>query len=206
MARRNYNAIMDHVFEFEGGYVDHPRDPGGATNMGITRATLEHWLGRHVTKQEVRDLSKDTARRIYRANYWNKVCGDELPGGLDLVAMDAAVNSGPSRGAKWIQQALGVSVDGAIGPVTIKAAMESDVPATIQKACDARRSFLRGLRTYDAFGRGWERRVNSVEHRAKEMALLEAGAEPQEPVSRPDPAERPAAMLAGLLSRIFGSM
>jgi lysozyme family protein len=129
---------------------------------------LADWRGRPVSKQEVRNLSKAEAAEIYRARYWGAVQGDHLPYGFDLVAMDGGVNSGPRRGAKWLQVGVGTRADGKVGPKTIEAARRSDVDG-IERACDARMSFLRALSHWDAFGRGWSRRVASVEAVATRM-------------------------------------
>lgn len=103
------------VLEYEGGFVNHPRDPGGATNMGITRRTLAAWRGHPVSVQDVRDLTKSEAMAIYKAHYWDAVQGDRLPRGLDYAVYDYAVNSGPGRAARDLQRCLGVTVDGIIG-------------------------------------------------------------------------------------------
>lgn len=158
-----FEACLDHVLQHEGGYVDHPRDPGGATNMGITIGTLSDWLGRPATRAEVRDLSRETAAAIYRARYWQAVQGDSLPVGLDLVLFDYAVNSGPGRAVRTLQAVLGVAMDGAIGPVTLAALAGRDREQLIREVCARRLAFLRSLSTYDAFGRGWERRVAAIE-------------------------------------------
>lgn len=181
MARDNFDAVMAEVFAHEGGFVNHPRDPGGATNWGITRATLADWRGRAVSVQDVRDLTRAEAQDIYRSRYWSPVAGDLLPAGLDLVAMDGAVNSGVSRGVRWLQTGLGVPADGRMGPVTLQAASQAVASDTIKRACAARMSFLRGLRHWDAFGRGWSRRVAKVEAVALRMAAGAANA-PARPV------------------------
>ena len=168
--KSNFEACMAHIFASEGGYVDYPSDPGGATNMGITIGTLSQWRGRKVTKADVKSLTKDEAMRIYAAKYWKPVQGDDLPDGLDLVAFDAAVNSGPSRGAKWLQQALGVTVDGKIGPQTIAAAQATYAPAAIQRAVGFRLAFLRSLKTWPTFGKGWTARMQRLEASALAMA------------------------------------
>lgn len=170
MARGNFPAVMEEVFRHEGGFVNHPRDPGGATNFGITHGTLARWRGQKVTVQDVRELTKAEAREIYRVDYWQPVRGDELPDGIDLVTMDPAVNSGVGRGAQWMQRALGVTADGRVGPITLAAAAKADPVATIQKACAIRMGFLQGLRTWSTFGRGWSRRVASVEAVGVRMA------------------------------------
>ncbi len=171
MTQSNFNACLAHVLQWEGGYVDHPRDPGGATNMGITHKTLENHRRRPVTKAEVRNLTKEEAGQIYRKSYWNAVRGDDLPPGLDLVAFDAGVNSGPRRGIRWLQKGLGVAVDGVIGPKTLRAAKNADAVAAIKRACAARMGFLKRLGTWGTFGRGWTRRVDAIEAAAVAMVV-----------------------------------
>jgi len=175
MTQRNYRACLDHVLKWEGGYVDHPRDPGGATNHGITRATLAQHLGRPVTKAEVKALTVETAGEIYRPRYWDKVRGGDLADGFDLVAFDGGVNSGPRRGVRWLQKGLGVTADGVMGPQTQAAANGAgDRVVVIQRACAARMGFLRGLKTWSSFGRGWARRVADTEATAVAMATRSA--------------------------------
>jgi len=205
MARENFNRVMEGVFRHEGGFVDHPRDPGGATNMGITIGTLSAWRGRSVSPDDVRALTKSEAMQIYKRNYWDKVRGDDLPAGLDYVAMDGAVNSGPRRGAQWLQRALGVKDDGVIGPQTVAAARGADAASVINKALDKRMAFLRGLRTFDTFGRGWTRRVSEVRSEALGMARIRGPIIPQtnaaEPVA-PAPAPK-LSWLADLIQKLL---
>lgn len=132
MARENFAACMAEIIAHEGGYVDHPKDPGGATNMGITIGTLREWRGGPVTKGHVRSLTKREAETIYRARYWNPVRGDDLRAGVDLVALDPAVNSGVRRGVQWLQRAVGVAADGKMGPVTLKTANHATPVDTIK--------------------------------------------------------------------------
>lgn len=188
MAAENFETIMDHIFRHEGGYADHPSDPGGATNMGITIGTLRAYRGKEVTKADVRALTKEEAREIYRRNYWDRVEGDLLPGGVDLCVMDAAVNSGPARGARWLQRAVGATPDGKIGTKTLAATDQADDATTINRMCDDRLAFLRGLRTWSTFGKGWSRRVESVRRNA--LALVEVQSIVSAP-SIPPPPVRP---------------
>lgn len=200
MAARNYEAIMEHVFEFEGGYVDHPRDPGGSTNMGITIGTLRDYQGRPVSKADVKALTKAEAREIYRRRYWNPVHGDALPSGVDLCVMDSAVNSGTGRGAKWLQRAVGVEADGAIGPKTLAAVGSVPAATIINRMCDDRMDFLRGLKTWPTFGKGWTRRVKAVRQRALVMAESKPVAaptpRPADPVAIPKETGLPWAVVA----------
>ena len=168
--KSNFAKCLPEILKHEGGGADHPSDPGGATMKGITIGTYRQWKGRTVTKAELRAISDAEVAAIYKRNYWDKVRGDDLPAGLDLVAFDAAVNSGPSRGAKWLQTALGVAADGKIGPKTIAAAEAADAATAINLALDVRLSFLKGLRTWPTFGKGWGRRVDGVRKVALGMA------------------------------------
>lgn len=150
----------------EGGWADHPSDPGGATMKGVTIAVYRNYKGREVTKNELRNIPDNELEDIYRKGYWDKVKADQLPAGLDLVAFDAAVNSGPVRSVKWLQIGLGVTPDGAIGPNTLRAANACNVHAAIDLCLDARLNFLKNLRTWPVFGRGWARRVEEVRQQA----------------------------------------
>lgn len=170
MTATNFPAVMAEIFKHEGGYSDHPKDPGGATNMGITHITLAEYRGRPVTKSDVKALTKSEAMEIYRKRYWDVIRGDDLPLGIDLVTMDGSVNSGVGRGPKWVQAALRVAQDGKVGPKTITAAWTANAADTINAACDARLGFLKSLETWPTFRRGWERRVAEVRKKALEMA------------------------------------
>jgi lysozyme family protein len=166
-AEARFAACVAEVLRQEGGYIDHPADPGGCTNRGITRATLVIWRRQPVTCAEVATLGEAEARAIYRAHYWNAVRGDDLPPGLDLVVLDAAVNSGRRRSVSWLQQAVGVEPDGAIGPRTLAAVRAvNDHRALLRRLCALRLDFLRGLPAWPEFGRGWQRRVDAVRDRA----------------------------------------
>lgn len=170
MAKANFSACLAHVLTSEGGYVDHPKDPGGATNMGITLGTLSLWRGHRVSKTDVQSLQRDEAAAIYRKHYWDQLRGDDLPAGLDLVAFDAAVNSGVYRGGKWLQQAIGAVPDGIIGPRSLALAKASDASQAVTKAIRSRKNFLLSLSTWSSFGRGWSKRLASVEAAALKMA------------------------------------
>lgn len=165
-AERAIRAVLDH----EGGYVDHPADPGGATNRGITIAVLAEYRGKPVTKDDVRNLSEAEACAIYVHRYWMPIRGDDLHPAIAFATMDAAVNSGVARASRWLQQAVGVAADGAIGPRTIEAAAKADPAHVVETCCAARLDFLRALKTWPTFGRGWERRVREVESAA--LALI----------------------------------
>lgn len=182
--RENFDRCLAEVLRHEGGWSDHPHDPGGATMKGVTLATYRKWKP-GATKDDLRQITDAELARIYRAGYWDIVRGDDLPAGLDLVAFDGAVNSGPARGAKWLQTGLGVTADGKIGPVTISAAHKAAPGVAINRACDARMSFLRSLKTWGTFGRGWTRRVEDVRSTALLMAVPKV---PERPAPKPAPA------------------
>ena len=178
--KANFEACMAEVFKHEGGYVNDPHDPGGETNMGISK--------RSYPKENIRGMTRARAAQIYRRDFWDKLRCDELPDGLDLVAFDAAVNSGPSRGAKWLQQALGVAVDGKVGLATIGAAKNTYTPAAVLRAVGFRRAFLKTLPTWERYKNGWTKRLDSVEAVASAMAGHDVPVRPDvEPVT-PQPA------------------
>lgn len=172
----SFERAMPVVFRWEGGYVDHPKDPGGATNFGITHQSLAAWRKQPVTKADVRALTKEEAAQIYRARFWAPVRGDDLPVGVDLVTFDAAVNSGPARGARWTQAAARVAQDGWIGPLTLAALRTMDAASIIKDATDRRLSFVQSLRTWSTFGRGWARRIGDI----RATALSWAGQQPSQ--------------------------
>ncbi len=186
MAAESFEHVLPHLFRHEGGYADHPSDPGGATKCGVTRATLAAWRGRAVSKSEVRALTKAEAAAIYRARYWDAVKGDRLPAGIDYAVFDAAVNSGPARAAKWLQAAVRVPQDGIVGPVTLAAAASGDPARLIGDISEIRLAFLRALSTWPVFGKGWSRRVEEVGAEAQaSIVVAEAQGSPRQRNWRP---------------------
>jgi lysozyme family protein len=177
MAADTFDRALALVLDLEGGFVDHPRDPGGATNLGVTRATLAKARGRPVTVSDVRALTRAEAGTIYRRSYWDAVRGDDLPAGLDLAVFDYAVNSGPSRAVRSLQAVLGTVQDGRIGPKTIAAAAARNTAETVRALTRERLRFLRALSTWPVFGRGWTSRTTRVEA----AALAAAAAAPSAP-------------------------
>lgn len=155
---------------WEGGWSDHAADPGGKTMYGITQATLSSYLGRPASDKEIRNLSKATALAIYQRNYWDRVAGDVLPPGVDLCVYDWGVNSGPSRAVKALQAVVGVEPDGWIGDITLKAVRSRPRRELIEELCARRMKYLRGLKTFGTFGKGWTNRVNDIRKRAFAMA------------------------------------
>ena len=170
MAADNFESCLALTLRFEGGYSDHPADPGGATNMGVTRATLALARGRPVSKAEVRALTRAEAAEIYKARFWHPVGGDLLAPGLDAAVFDYAVNSGPARASRALQQILGVGAEEGVGPRTLAALAKAEPRKIIWTLSRAREGFLERLRTFRVFGRGWRARVDAVEVAALDMA------------------------------------
>ena len=151
----NFVTSLETVLKHEGGYVDHPKDPGGRTNMGITQAVYEKYLNRTVTEEEMKNIKIGDVRIIYKENYWDKVKGDDLPSGVDFCVFDWAVNSGVSRASKALQKIIGAKADGVIGPNTLKAVESADAEVIMQQLTEAREDFYKRLSTFDTFGKGW---------------------------------------------------
>lgn len=170
MAINNWPQCFALVLKNEGGYVDNPADPGGATNLGCTKAVWEQYIGRSVTKDDIKALTPNDVMPLYKAKYWDTIKGDDLPEGVDYAVFDFAINSGPSRAAKTLQQILGVTpVDGQIGPATLSACEEVNARDVATRVCEARLAFLQGLPTFPTFGKGWSNRVSEVEKIAFNM-------------------------------------
>ena len=168
--KENWDQCFTLVLKHEGGFVNHPKDPGGMTNLGVTRTNWELYLNRDVTEAEMRALTPEIVKPFYKKNYWDRIRGDELPSGVDYAAYDLAVNSGTGRAAKYLQQIAGVTADGVIGPRSVEAIKKCDAEDTVDEICNMRMDFLKNLNTFDTFGKGWTTRVNDVKAKATEMA------------------------------------
>lgn len=158
-----FSNVLPLVLAHEGGYVNHPKDPGGATNKGVTQGVYDDYRrNRGLDPRSVRSITRAEIQDIYKRQYWDMVNGDELPAGLDYAVFDYGVNSGPGRAAKDLQRTVGARVDGQIGEETIRLCREAadrDEVKLIEDYCNRRMRFLRGLRTWGTFGKGWKRRV-----------------------------------------------
>jgi lysozyme family protein len=163
-----FTRAMPLVLAHEGGFANHPRDPGGATMQGVTQRVYDAWRqGRGLPARSVRHLEPEERDTIYHDQYWRAVRADDLPDGLAYAVFDFAVNSGPARAARELQRILGAAQDGVIGNLTLEAVRtRRDLTGLIRDYCDARRAFVRRLATYDTFGRGWERRIDGVQREA----------------------------------------
>lgn len=204
---RNFARSLAAVLKHEGGFVNHPRDPGGATNKGITIATFRKWVKKNGTKADLRNIADADVAKVYRKHYWNKMRADDLPDGIDYAVFDFAVNSGPRRAAKFLQTVLGVPVDGVIGPVTIAAAERAAAVHVIHQLCDDRLAFLRRLSTWETFKGGWQSRVLGVRNDALHMAarVVPLRPMPTKPLPTPaEPAPAPSAPSSGNSRGIAG--
>jgi hypothetical protein len=169
-----FDACLSLVLEQEGGFVNHADDPGGATNFGITLATLADFRDREATAEDVRSLTREEAREIYRANYWVPMRCAELPPGIDLAVFDLGVNAGPRRALRLLQKVAGVTQDGSIGPITLAAVKARRPEAIVNELARERLEYYRGLGTFASFGRGWTNRTEAVREAALRMAMAAA--------------------------------
>lgn len=168
-----FERALPVILRHEGGYVNNPRDPGGMTNLGVTKATWEGWTGKPASEADMRALTRDQVAPLYRKNYWDKLRCDELPPALALCVFDFGVNAGPARAARYLQRLVGTPEDGVIGPATI-AAVQAFVgrvgtAEAVRQYSIARRGYYRQLSTFGTFGRGWLRRVDETEAEARGM-------------------------------------
>lgn len=172
MAASSFAPALVRVLAHEGGYSNHPADPGGPTMRGITQRVYDAFRRTAgLPARPVRAITEDELRAIYRRQYWDAVRADDLPQGLDYCVFDAAVNSGPAQAAKWLQRALGISADGQVGALTLDAARAApDLRHVIDEMCDRRLAMLRALKTWPVFGTGWARRVGDVRLAARALA------------------------------------
>ena len=168
--KKNFKRSLKHVLVHEGGWADHPKDPGGATMKGVTLMTFRRYFGEDQSKTALRNITDAQLGKIYRSGYWDKCHCDELPAGIDYAVFDAAVNSGPGRSVKWLQAAVGAKQDGGIGPKTLAKVAEHDTIEIAESICDRRLAFLRSLDNWSTFGKGWGRRVEGVRTTALELA------------------------------------
>ena len=186
-----FESGLPFILRWEGGFVDHPNDPGGRTNKGVTQRVYTGWLARRgLQHRDVKGITDAEVKAIYEADYWLPPRCDELPRRLDLVQFDTAVNMGVKRAVRFLQDALGCEVDGQFGPATSQAVSGCDARTTLAAYCDLREAYSRRLAAtkpdLQVFLRGWMNRLNSLR---KEVGLVTFGF--AEPVS---PAEAGVAM------------
>lgn len=168
--KENFQKALDAVLHHEGGFVNHPSDPGGMTNLGCTKKVWEEWVGRTVDENTMRALTPGDVAPLYKKKYWDAVKGDELPDGVDYIVFDTAINSGPGRAIKFLQGCVGADMDGALGPKTMAAVQAADPKKLVEDYALRRLSFLQDLPTWGTFGKGWARRVAEVQNTASTMS------------------------------------
>jgi lysozyme family protein len=174
----NFKDCLAETLKWEGGYSNHPKDPGGKTQWGIIQRVYNSYRRlKQLTPRDVKKITRSEMEDIYKSSYWDAVKGDLLPIGLDLVVFDFGVNSGPHRSIKFLQKALNkaegrkLKIDGLMGPATLDAATSvENLPALISRVCDDRLGWLHTLGTWVTFGKGWGSRVKGVKATALEMA------------------------------------
>jgi lysozyme family protein len=169
--KENFELCLKKMLAHEGGYVNHPQDPGGMTNLGVTKRVWEEWVGHDVDEKQMRALTPETVAPLYKRKYWDAVRADDLVAGVDYCVFDVAVNSGPGRAIKFLQSSVGVTADGGFGPATLAAVKnaEADPKRLIELYSAKRLEFLQSLKTFETFGKGWSRRVAEVKQAALEM-------------------------------------
>lgn len=204
---RNFQRALKLVLAHEGGWADHPKDPGGATMKGVTIGTYRQYVNPTGTKEDLRKITDAQLAEVYRRHYWDAVRADDLPDGVDYAVFDFAVNSGPSRAVKYIQAVVGASQDGKIGPATLKAIAAANPAQVINSLCDDRLAFLKKLPTWKTFGKGWSSRVSGV--RKEALAMASQAPSPAIIVDDPGPKQPQASghwlvTLIGIVSKLFG--
>jgi len=166
----NWQKSFELMLKSEGGYVNNPADPGGMTNLGVTKATWENWVGRESDEAEMRGLTPEKVEPLYKKKYWDAVRGDEIEnGGVAYLLFDFAVNAGVGRSIKTLQTAVGVTPDGGFGPMTMAAVQAVDPVELIERFSQAKEDFYRSLGTFATFGKGWLNRVADVKVKANSM-------------------------------------
>jgi lysozyme family protein len=173
----NWDKSCEMVLVHEGGFTNDQRDSGnhlpdgrqGSTMLGCTQANWEAYVGHKVTQDDMKKLTKEDVKPLYKKNYWDAVHGDDLPSGLDYAAFDFAINAGPGASRKLIQRALGVTADGAFGPMTMAAIQKADAKDLMHKFSEAKTNFYKSLSNFNVYGTGWLRRVADVQIVADKM-------------------------------------
>jgi len=167
--RYGFDKALNFVLVHEGGFVNHPRDPGGITNLGVTKRAWEAYLKRSVDEAEMRALTPAEVEPFYRSRYWDATYCDDLDDGVDLCVFDAAVNMGPAQSIRILQRSMGLPVDGLMGKKTITAACDIPSNGLIFDFCFERRAAYKKISNFNVFGKGWLARVDECEREAYKM-------------------------------------
>ena len=176
--KANFEQCLEWLLKHEGGFVNHPEDPGGMTNKGITARVYGQWLSdamdvdAEVTEHVMQNIPDSHVEQIYRQEYWNRMNCDKLPAGVDWMCFDFGVNAGTGRGARTLQKSVGATADGGIGPKTLAAVAGFDSDVIIEDMYHRRQAFYERLKTFDTFGAGWTRRNDETKEQA--IGLMQA--------------------------------
>jgi lysozyme family protein len=165
----NFKECLDLVLKSEGGFVNHPSDPGGMTNLGVTKRVWEEYTGHEADEKTMRGLTPEKVAPLYEQRYWRPTYCEVLPRGLDLLVFSMGVNGGPGRAVKLLQSAIGCVPDGVVGSTTMGLIKQSNVADLIAKYSDTRRSYYKSLNK-PVFEKGWLNRVDHEEAQALNMA------------------------------------
>ena len=165
--QNNFQKCLDLVLKSEGGWVNNPADPGGETNLGVTKKVWEEWVGHDV--KTMKGLTPADVAPMYQAKYWMACYANQLPVGVDYMAFDAAMNMGPGRAVKLLQEAMGCVPDGVIGPRTMQLIAQKDPQDVVNAYSNRKTSFYESLPTFATFGKGWLKRVEDVKFNALNM-------------------------------------
>lgn len=167
----NFDICLKNLLVHEGGYVNNPADPGGMTNLGVTKQVWEEWVGHPVSEKEMRNLTPLMVSPLYKRKYFDACHADELISGVDYCIFDLSVNSGVGRAIKLLQSCVGATPDGGFGSITLALTKkaEEDPVKLIENYCGKRLDFLQSLQAFPTFGKGWTRRVEEVKAEALKM-------------------------------------
>ena len=168
--KSNFEHCFKELLKHEGGFVNHKDDPGGITNLGVTKKTWDEWTGKNNSIDDMKALTPDVVKPLYLNRYWDACRCDDLASGVDYCVFDTAVNSGRVRAIKFLQSVVGAVPDGAIGSVTIASANDKGSRLIIEQYCDKKEAFWRSLSTFNTFGKGWLKRGQEVRATALGMA------------------------------------
>ena len=212
MAASTYDEALRRLLLHEGGYTNHPSDPGGPTSYGVTIADYRRYVKPNATAADVKAMKLDEAKAIYRRRYWDAQRCDELPGGVDYSILDYGVNSGIGRSGKVLRRIVGLpDRTHLVTDEVLRAVACRDPEALINAINIERLAFLKGLKTWPVFGRGWARRVDEVNSASLRMASLNArssgvsGSSPPSPRLESAPGKGIVPAPAGMRKLIVGT-
>lgn len=205
--RGNWKQAVKFVLLSEGGYTNHPNDPGGPTNFGIIQAEYSKWIGRAATISDMKEMKRETAEQIYLSKYWTRVRCDEVPSGLDYLLFDFGVNAGTKQAVKTLQRCLNVDPDGFIGPLTMSAIQTHAGPDLVELFTEAKRNFYVSISTtkpkLKVFLKGWFNRCDETRLRA--LAMLNRTDIP-DPVVDSEPMAKAVEKEPGFWARVFRAL